>query len=379
MSRLSPIRVREFDLSSAPGWNGGGPLEVLELSPPVDVERRSAMVEATVQPGVSSKQAYRASSPSASFEAPAVRLMRMEDALLETRMCIAVNPRVGFVAEPVRSRKKLARAGYVVHGTKEELTFPERETVSVDFHAVTIASSAAQHNYFHWMFETVGGLLITREFVPSDARVVVSEELEPFEAETLAAVGIDPDSVFVLPPDRFVHFPELYILPRPCRKSAPPPILASVLRRLVGAGADSAGPRRIYITRQRAERRRIINHDEVGITLARHGFSEVTAEALSVQEQIALFAQAEAIVGIHGAGLTNAVFSPPGTLLVELQPELRKVMPLYWNLAAIAGLRYVQIVCKSLTRRKNSDARVDCSSLDATLRRQLPRPTRTPG
>jgi hypothetical protein len=77
-----------LDVSSAPTWNAGGPLEVLEFSPPVEVDRRSALVEATVQPGVSSNTAKSgfASSPRDSFEAPAARLVRLEDAMLETLM-----------------------------------------------------------------------------------------------------------------------------------------------------------------------------------------------------------------------------------------------------------------------------------------------------
>jgi capsular polysaccharide biosynthesis protein len=261
--------------------------------------------------------------------------------------------------------------GCVVHESGE-FTFPDREFVSVDFPAVNLALPY-EHNYFHWMFEALGGLLIAREFLPRGGRVVVRLGLEPFEAETLAAIGIAPDSVFVLPPDRVVHFPELYVLPRPFRRSAPAPIVANALRGLAHVQADSAGPKRLYVTRSRASCRRIVNHDEVLVTLERHGFSEVSAEGLSVSEQIALFAQAEAVIGVHGAGLANAVFCAPETLLIELQPERReRIHLLYWNVAAIAGLRYIRIICKALTRQLHSDLEVDCSHLDAVLRRRLP-------
>ena len=162
------------------------------------------------------------------------------------------------------------------------------------------------------------------------------------------------------------------MLPRPFGRSAPAPIVTNALRGLTPAHAGSGGRRRLYITRQ-ASRRRIVNHDEVLVTLERHGFSEVPAEGLSVAEQIALFAQAEAVIGVHGAGLANAVFSPPGTLLIELQPERREgIQLLYWNMAAASGLRYIRIICRSLTRRLHSDLEVDCSHLDEVLRRRLP-------
>jgi capsular polysaccharide biosynthesis protein len=104
----------------------------------------------------------------------------------------------------------------------------------------------------------------------------------------------------------------------------------------------------------------------VGITLARHGFSEVSPEGLSVSEQIALFAQAEAVSRVFGAGLTNAVFSPPGSLLIDLQADWRKPKPLFWNMAASFGLRYVQIVCKcsaaERTPTSKSTARISTPS-----------------
>ena len=357
-----------MDVSSAPGWNAGGPLEVLEFSPPVVVDRRSALVEASVQPGVTSSPAK--TEPSDAFVAPPARLVRLEDALLETRMCVAINTQFGFVRESVRQgRRKLERAGYVVHEAGE-LTFPERETVSVDFSAIHVALPYEQHNYFHWTFEALAGLLISKEHLPSDARVVVRLQPAPFEAETLAALGIEPESVFVLPPERVVRFPELYVLPRPFGKSAPAPIAAKALRALVPI-QNSAEHRRLYVSR--SSRRRIVNEDELRATLERHGFSEVSAEGLSVAEQIALFSEAEAVIGVHGAGLANAVYCVPGTLLIELQPERREGLQLlYWNVAAICGLRYIRVVCRSLTRRLHSDLEVDCAHLDAVLRRTLP-------
>ena len=373
-SRWSSIRARELDVSAAPGWNEGGPVGVLELWPRLEVDRLSALVEATVQPAVSSRLVQRRldAVSSVACVAPAGRLVRLEGAMLETRICVAVSPRFGFVGDSVRKgQKKMERVGYVFHETGE-LTFPDREVLSVDFPAVHVALPF-KHNYFNWMFKAIGGLLIAREFFPRDARVVVRLALERFEAETLAAVGVDPDSVFVLPPDSVVEFPELYLLPLTAsRDGVPAPTVVNALRMLAQDRVDSARPRRVYITREQSSRRRIVNGEEVRVTLAKHGFTEVSTEDLSVQEQIGLFANAEAVIGVHGAGLTNAVFCAPGTVLVELQPDLRKLKPTYWNMAAVSGLRYIQIVCKSLTGRINSDIEVDCSHLDSLLQRRLP-------
>jgi hypothetical protein len=371
---LSSFRAHELDVSKAPGWDEGEPVGVLELWPRAEVDRLSALVEATVQPAVSPRvvQGRLDAMPGAACAAPAGRLVRLEDGMLETRICVALSPRFGFVGDSVRKgQKKMERVGYVFHETGE-LTFPDREVLSVDFPAVHLALPT-KHNYFNWMFKAFGGLLIAREFLPRDARIVVRLGLEPFEAETLAAVGVDPDSVFVLPPDCVVHFPELYLLPRTAsRDKVLAPTVVNALRTLAQGQAGPARPTRVYVTREKSSRRRIVNQEEVRATLAQHGFTEISAENLGVEEQIGLFADAEAVIGVHGAGLTNAVFSSPGTVLVELQPDVRKLRHTYWNLAAVSGLRYIQIVCKSLTGHVHSDIEIDCSHLDSLLRRRLP-------
>jgi capsular polysaccharide biosynthesis protein len=287
-------------------------------------------------------------------------------------MCVAVSPGFGFVGDSRRqSRKKMRAEGYVFHDGGD-LTLPNRQVVAVDFPAVHIGL-ASRRNYFHWLFEGLGRFLIVRDLLPDDARVAVSPGLAAFEAETLALVGVAPEAVFELPPGRIVQFSQLYVPSRSVgRDWALLPMVANALREL--AGRRTVRHRRLYVTRVAAQDKRIVNDADVMATLTRHGFVEVQAERLSVREQIEIFSQAEAVIGAHGAGLTNAVFSAPGTLLIELQaPELGKAEPIFWNMAAISGLRYVQVVCKAIPPGgRHSDIEVDCSHLDAVLRRRLP-------
>lgn len=162
-----------------------------------------------------------------------------------------------------QGRRKLDRAGYVVHETGE-FTFPERETVPVDFPAIHVALPSEQHTYFHWMFEAVAGLLIAGEYFPRDARVVLRLGLAPFEGETLAALGIAAESLIVLPPERVVRFPELYVLPRPFGRERAgtdrgerAPRAGACAGRL---GATQATLRRAIITETHRQRGRAARH-----------------------------------------------------------------------------------------------------------------------
>jgi capsular polysaccharide biosynthesis protein len=52
--------------------------------------------------------------------------------------------------------------------------------------------------------------------------------------------------------------------------------------------------------------------------LAEYEVEPIVVGELSVQEQLALFSSASVIVGVHGAGLTNLLFAPDDSMLIEI-------------------------------------------------------------
>ena len=108
--------------------------------------------------------------------------------------------------------------------------------------------------------------------------------------------------------------------------------------------------------------------------LAPLGFEVIDPGALSPAEQVRAFAEAECIVGPHGAGLTNLAFAAPGAAVVELFAR-DYVNECFWALAStVEGLRYRYLVGDGtpVRSRRNrgvaSDITVDparsCGSLD---------------
>ena len=100
---------------------------------------------------------------------------------------------------------------------------------------------------------------------------------------------------------------------------------------------DKSSPKRIYISREDATRRRVHNFDEVHELLQSFGFAEYKLSDHSVREQVALFANADVIVSPHGAGLTNIIFSTSASI-IELFGETKKST--YYRLAEFMGHEY---------------------------------------
>jgi capsular polysaccharide biosynthesis protein len=74
--------------------------------------------------------------------------------------------------------------------------------------------------------------------------------------------------------------------------------------------------RRIFLNRKSFYQRNIKNIDKLTEILKRYDFESIYAEDLSYEQQVAMFRETKYFVGIHGAGLTNLLFSDIQSLRV---------------------------------------------------------------
>jgi len=139
-------------------------------------------------------------------------------------------------------------------------------------------------------------------------------------------------------------------------------------------GADVNYPKRIYVTRQRAKVRRVLNGDALEDCLREFGFTSIALEELALVEQAALFARAEAVIGPHGAGFTNVIFCDPGTRILEMfHPDF--ISPNFWDCSTTLGLDYQALVTSDppvhspfFKFRQEANMTIDLTGLRATLR-----------
>ena len=109
---------------------------------------------------------------------------------------------------------------------------------------------------------------------------------------------------------------------------------------------DPDKPLKVYISRSSRGSRNIANEPAMIEALQSRGFTTVEFERYSVVEQAELMSRAEVVVGVHGAGFTNLTFCKPGTRVVEIFGDY--IVPCYWALSGVAGLRYAQFMAKSV-------------------------------
>ncbi len=102
---------------------------------------------------------------------------------------------------------------------------------------------------------------------------------------------------------------------------------------------------RVYISRNHSDRRIIENEKELLEVLEKYDFSVRYMEELSVEQQIALFANAKVIIAPHGAGLVNMSYCNEKAKILELYPR-NYHDPSFRLQAQFMQLDYNYLVCK---------------------------------
>lgn len=120
---------------------------------------------------------------------------------------------------------------------------------------------------------------------------------------------------------------------------------------------------RIFISRiptHKGRQRCILNEDQLfERALQPYGFKRYILEYMTIEEQIELFYDAEAVVAAHGAGLTNTIFSEEINVL-ELFPT-QFVLPHYYFLSKSLGHKYRYLCAQEKGKSSNFNVNIEAT------------------
>lgn len=96
----------------------------------------------------------------------------------------------------------------------------------------------------------------------------------------------------------------------------------------------------IYISRKKAERRKIINENELIMCLKQYQFKILYWEDYTFEEQISIAFHSKYLIGLHGANLTNMMFMQENSSILEIKIEGDYYNSCYYALASALNLNY---------------------------------------
>lgn len=215
---------------------------------------------------------------------------------------------------------------------------------------VAVIAQLGYNYYYHWIVEVLGRLaMLEMNGIEYDFLYVPTNK--PYAKQTLQLWGIDPSKIIeatdehivladslIVPSlvscvvtdgwPRLVHYIPEYLVQY---------IRAKLLHAVEQQKLSYQFNKKVFISRQDASERKILNEDEVFSLFEAQGFQRYYLTKMSVIEQILLFKNAEIIVSSLGSGLTNLIFCNPEVHIIELYQARRDCT--LWNLSQMVDIK----------------------------------------
>ena len=193
-------------------------------------------------------------------------------------------------------------------------------------------------NYFHWINDVLPKVLFLQS-KNIQCPVLIPKEFSKcrYVEESLQLLGIS----YILWPTQGINFIHQLYIPEVGASGGQDlfyfPLLHNKLRAMTLHVSPS---KKLFISRQKANTRKIVFFDEIENIISQNGFEIVCPEMLSFKEQGQLFSSATHIIGIHGAGLSNMIFMGSGCRVLEIRRSNDFWNYCYYFMASTLNLGY---------------------------------------
>jgi capsular polysaccharide biosynthesis protein len=215
--------------------------------------------------------------------------------------------------------------------------------------------------YYHWFLDCLPRILAAEHHLQHTGRVftlLVPEQLTAWQSESLHHLGYGGGGrILRYSPQRHTNIRTPCLIAFSSHRhqhatQAPfdalsPATINKLVTRLCSATekkSDQDLPQKIFITRNQATSRRLINTEEISSYLSARGFTSIDLQGLSLSQQIALFRKASHVIAVHGAALTNLLYCEHAFVL-EIFSMQHGVRPDYVQIACINDLNYFNDGC----------------------------------
>lgn len=254
----------------------------------------------------------------------ALRLTRVEDVILLPGNTV-LDPRQSRLLPQTFLRRGMKQHGQLFQnaeaGTYSLRPHDEWAAPRVEDRALFLADTDYPDTYGHWLVDTMPMLWALRH-APADILVATSIAPTPNILAMFDALGVPASRlVHITGPTlaREVYVPDVALHRRQWMHSEAEAIFARLAR--LGDQSKIARHDRIYVSRSRVAKRRMVNEKRVEKLFAAAGFFILHPQEHPIADQVALFAHAKMIAGAGGSAMHNIVFAPPATPVLIICSE----------------------------------------------------------
>lgn len=225
---------------------------------------------------------------------------------------------------------------------KKVILKPKRQLINNEKYL--LAFDEWSNNHYHWINDFLPRLtLLAAELQNYILLLPDTPYIKNVGIKLLDYHNLKPRGIEWISAGKFVKVPDLTLITSVVLSGkVHDELLKQVQNRLSNTALsdNSHASRRIYISRSKATNRKVLNEEQVITLLKEYDFDVVNFEDLSIKQQINLANRTSIMIGIHGAGLTNAFFMQKATAVLEFRRDKVYHNQCYWHLSAALGRKF---------------------------------------
>lgn len=280
----------------------------------------------------------------------ALNAWRITDCIIVPPHMLLVSSDGRLIAESLRKKSMAighpSFVGLYGGGSQEPLEF------STSSESVFLLGAAQSRNYYHWMVESLPRLAWAG--LADEHPFILDRKVLPFHNESLRLLNKYSNPLAYL--SEPTRFKEVVFVEQPAPTNTRLSAFVAEFYRQNYSWRGARG-RKLLVSRSDAGTRRIDNELELLAALEPLGFELLIPSKSSIEDQAQAFAEADVIVGAHGAGLANIAYCKPNALLVEVIPDsFEEGVTSYAAMAELFGLRYTAHIGLAIQPEKGASA-----------------------
>lgn len=205
------------------------------------------------------------------------------------------------------------------------------------------------NSIFHWMCDALPRIEAVKALAKDCILLLPKQFTYPYIHETLKAFEFK--AIYMIDDKNYLNCKNLYV-PEQITTSGqirPENILSlqqTLLAYFKPKFSGKLNHPNIYVSRNKAKYRKVINESELLPILKQHQFEVVFFEDYTVCEQIELCYNANTIVSIHGANLSNVIFMQANKNVLELRKKGDVNNNYFYELTDSVNCNYFYLDCE---------------------------------
>lgn len=258
------------------------------------------------------------------------------------------------------SRFKLLKKIYLILVYIKNIFFCKKVKLNNLKNAIFIHDRHSK-NYFHWICDILPKICINKKFIKKSDLFILPNFKTNFQKESLKLMGVK--NIYQLQDRSYVKIENLKYISELYPSGNPSPdIFIKMRNKILTNFRFKCKHRKIYISRKKSSRRRLINENNFEKQLSLYGFEIHCMEEYSFQKQVKICAESKIAMGLSGSGLINFIWMCPGSKIIDIREKNDETVNPFFSISQFLNIHYYYYLCDTqffLGNTTHSDYKID--------------------